>query len=72
MEKNRFGLLEIQFNNCYSCHYRGNNTLSFSSEKKVMDTVILSKVALSKLHKMIHVLLKAFYQCLLIQCRNWI
>ena len=61
MGKNRFELLEIQFNDCHFCYYMDNNVLSFSS-KKVKYTVTLSQVALSKLHKMIHVLLKAFYQ----------
>lgn len=65
MGKNRFELLEIQFNDCHFCYYMDNNVLSFSS-KKVKYTVTLSQVALSKLHKMIHVLLKAFYQWLLI------
>lgn len=65
MGKNRFGLLEIQSNDCHSCYYTDNNVLSFSS-KKVKHAVTLSQVALSKLHRMIHVLLKAFYQWLLI------
>lgn len=40
-EKNRFSLLEIQFNNCHSCHYRDYNALSFSSIK-VKDIYIIT------------------------------
>ena len=65
MGKNSFGLIEIQSNDCHSCYYMDNNVLSFSS-KKVKHTVTLLQVALSELHRMIHVLLKAFYQWLLI------
>lgn len=41
--------------------------LVFFFSKTVKDIVTLSKVAFSKLHKMIHVPLKAFYQWQLIQ-----
>ena len=39
MRKNRFELLEIQFNDCHSCYYMDNNVLSFSSKNVIFPSI---------------------------------